>query len=334
MKPIAIVLFIIGQLTLVGGAQNCNSKGQFILNSVCFSDAKHGWAVGDGGLVLSTTDGGSTWCSQTSGTTDDLESVKFVDNQHGWAVGFENGTILSTRNGGATWQRQSSGGQEGLDSITFVDSLHGWIVGQHGVILATLDGGLNWRPGTINSQLFKSAWLMSTHFVDTQHGWAVGKALLATSDGGTTWVDTQANNLDSTNRGILFFTYLNSVYFIDTQHGWIAADGGLILVTTDGGTSWLPQRNSGGTNLSSVYFIDLKHGWAIGNIGTILGTTDGGITWAVQNSRTGPPYGIYVGLTAHLHSIYCWDSQNCWAVGSAESILSTRDAGTTWRIQH
>lgn len=37
---------------------------------------------------------------------------------------------------------------------------------------------------------------------------------------------------------------LKSVYFIDSNTGWVAGYNGLILNTTDGGTSWTHQ-NSG-----------------------------------------------------------------------------------------
>jgi photosystem II stability/assembly factor-like uncharacterized protein len=334
-KKLMTTCLFAGQLTSVSAAQICNTKGPFILNSINFSDSKHGWAVGDGGLILATVDGGSNWCLQNSRTTDDLESVKFIDNQRGWAVAYEHGTVLFTSDGGVTWQRQNGNGQEGLDAVSFVDPLHGWIVGMNGAILATSDAGLNWSSQSINSQLFKSSWLMSVQFVDSKHGWAVGRAIVATSDGGATWLDTQANNLDGINRALLFFRFLHSVYFVDVQHGWIAADGETILVTTDGGTTWRPQLTSDyGNNLNSVYFVDLKRGWAVGDLGIILATTDGGATWVVQNSRTGPPDGIYVGLTAHLHSIVCWDGKHCWAAGSAETILSTTDGGTTWHVQH
>jgi photosystem II stability/assembly factor-like uncharacterized protein len=334
-KSIAALLCVVGQLTCVKAAQICNAKGPFILYGVNFPDARHGWAVGDGGLILATTDGGSNWCVQNSGATDDLMSVKFADNQRGWAVAFEHGTVLSSRDSGATWQRQTIHGQEGLDSISFIDPLHGWIVGMNGAIFATSDGGVNWHAQSINSRIFGRSWLMSVQFVDAQHGWAVGKAIVATRDGGATWVDTQANNLDSNNRALLFFRSLHSVYFVDSQHGWIAADGKTILVTTDGGTTWRPQLNSDyGNNLNSIYFVDQKRGWAVGNSGMILATTDGGATWVVQNSRTGPPYDIYVGLTANLNSIFCSDRQHCWAAGSAETILSTADGGKTWRVQH
>lgn len=335
MARAGLILCALGYLMPTSMANPCDSKGTFILNAVTFSDPKHGWAVGDGGLILATIDGGASWCQQNSGATEDLESVKFIDNRQGWSVAFEAGTILHTLDGGVSWQRQTAGGQEGLDAVTFVDSTHGWIAGMNGTIMATTDGGLNWHTQSINSPIFNRSWLMSVQFLDGQHGWAVGRAIVVTTDGGATWLDTQANNSDSNNRALWVFRFLNSVYFVDLQHGWIAADGDTILATADGGATWRAQRNSDyGNNLNSVYFVDLKRGWAVGNIGTILATTDGGTTWIIQNSRTGPPYDVYVGLTAHLRSIYCWDSKLCWAVGTSETILATTDAGASWHVQH
>ena len=72
------------------------------LNSVYFSDAQRGWAVGGNGTIVVTTDGGATWSAQTSGTSDGLNSVYFSDAQRGWAVG-STGTIVATTDGGATW---------------------------------------------------------------------------------------------------------------------------------------------------------------------------------------------------------------------------------------
>jgi photosystem II stability/assembly factor-like uncharacterized protein len=74
------------------------------LSRLFFLDPSTGWAVGGGGTILKTTDGGATWQLQPSGTTRDLEAIHFTDRQHGWAVGYMN-TILKTTDGGATWQK-------------------------------------------------------------------------------------------------------------------------------------------------------------------------------------------------------------------------------------
>ena len=69
-----------------------------ILTGVTFSDATHGWAVGQGGTILATTDGGA-WRAQSSGTTATLYAVAFPDAAHGWAVGY-GGRIFATTSGG------------------------------------------------------------------------------------------------------------------------------------------------------------------------------------------------------------------------------------------
>jgi photosystem II stability/assembly factor-like uncharacterized protein len=71
-----------------------------ILNGVALGDAEHFWAVGSGGHVERSDDGGLTWTTQATPTIETLRGVWFVDANSGWAVG-NAGTILRTSNGGA-----------------------------------------------------------------------------------------------------------------------------------------------------------------------------------------------------------------------------------------
>src|SRR5689334_15858694 len=57
------------------------------LMGVFFRDPNLGWAVGSGGTVLKTTDGGQKWKKQISGTTAQLTGVFFVDDKVGWIIG-------------------------------------------------------------------------------------------------------------------------------------------------------------------------------------------------------------------------------------------------------
>ena len=52
--------------------------------------------------ILQTTNGGTVWERQTSGTQQDLLGVFFVDEKTGWCVG-SGGEIIHTDNGGKTW---------------------------------------------------------------------------------------------------------------------------------------------------------------------------------------------------------------------------------------
>src|SRR2546423_298807 len=65
-------------------------------------------AVGEGGTILRSTDGGSTWRRQPSATTSELDGVACLSPSTCVAVGL-GGTILRSTDGGSTWRRQSSG---------------------------------------------------------------------------------------------------------------------------------------------------------------------------------------------------------------------------------
>lgn len=107
------------------------------LNSVKFTSSTAGWAVGAYGTILYTTNGGTTWTSQSSGTTSDLMDVCFIDANNGWAVGWE-GTILKTTDAGTTWNSQTSGISTYLQSVAFTGLNNGTAVGQEAASLELL----------------------------------------------------------------------------------------------------------------------------------------------------------------------------------------------------
>jgi hypothetical protein len=63
------------------------------LRSLTFSDSQTGWAVGAGGIILKSVNGGNTWASVISPVTVDLRSIAFANAGLGIIVG-DNGTIL------------------------------------------------------------------------------------------------------------------------------------------------------------------------------------------------------------------------------------------------
>ena len=103
-----------------------------------FVDPSVGWAVGDGGTIVKTTNGGTTWTAQDSGTTDGLCSVDFVNASTGWAVG-DGGVILKTANGGTTWSVLPSGTTQALQSVHFISTTNRlggrgeWVAGRDAI---------------------------------------------------------------------------------------------------------------------------------------------------------------------------------------------------------
>ena len=269
------------------------------LQAVHFVDANTGWAVGDDGTILRTTDGGTNWSTQSSGTTVLLRDVHFTGASKGWAVG-ENGTILHTTDGGTNWSAQSSGTTQFLKGVHFTDASKGWAVGENGTILHTTDGGTNWSAqssGTIRN-------VTGVDFIDASKGWAVGNngTILHTTDGGTNWSAQSTGSNDA----------LTHVDFIDASKGWAVGSQGAILRTTDGGANWSPQSSGTTQILMSVHFVDASKGWAVGFGGTILRTTDGGANWSPQSS----------GTNLKLADVDFVDASKGWAVGFDGTILT------------
>jgi hypothetical protein len=136
--------------------------------------------VGDSGNIVRTTDGGTSWTPQSSGTTAGLFGVSFTDANTGTAVG-SGGTIFRTTDGGTNWTPQSSGTGHSLKGVSFMDANSGTAVGGAGTIVRTTDGGTNWTP-----QLSGQTWrLRGVSFTDANTGTAVGDgAILRTLNGG------------------------------------------------------------------------------------------------------------------------------------------------------
>ncbi|WP_085316683.1 YCF48-related protein [Derxia lacustris] len=284
------------------------------LKSVHFaSDGLRGWAVGDGGTILATDNGGRSWAVQARDSRSWLNCVTFAsDGLRGWVVG-NDGTVLATDNGGRSWALQTNNSKSWLNSVTFAsDGLRGWAVGMSGAILATDNGGRSWAVQTNNS---KSVLASVTFASDGLRGWAVGSDgnILATDNGGLAWTG-QASNSKSMLTGVTFAR--------DGLRGWSVGDGGTILATDNGGRSWALQTNNSKSWLTSVTFAsDGLRGWAVSDAGTVLATDNGGRSWAVQTSDT----------TARLTSVtFASDNLRGWIVGDDSTILATTNGGKTW----
>jgi photosystem II stability/assembly factor-like uncharacterized protein len=120
---------------------------------------------------------------------------------------------------------------------------------------------------------------------------------------------------------------LKSIYFTDARNGWVVGHRGTILATADGGNTWKAQNSTSTAPLRSVHFSDASRGWAVGNQGVVLATADGGKTWMAQTS----------GTAGGLYSVYFSDVNHGWAVGgdifASGVIIATLDGGKNWTKQ-
>jgi photosystem II stability/assembly factor-like uncharacterized protein len=291
--------------------QNPKPKGDN-LNCIRFVDAVTGYAVGDAGTIIKTTDGGLTWTVQNSGTPFNLYSVYFTDKNSGYVAGGDiyESVILKTTNGGMNWSVLTVGFQGPCNSIYFINPDTGYIVGNSHmevcfVILKTTDGGKNWIK-----MMYAHNGLSSVYFTDEDLGYAIGVTLWKTTDGGANW--TNMKNASG-----------RSIFFTDSKTGYIAGDYGKILKTTNAGTSWELQHTDSTNSLSSVFFTDSNTGYAAGgdkSKGIILKTRDAGVNWTSMPMENLP----------HLTSIYFNNKNTGFAVGKGGAIIQTPDGGTEW----
>jgi photosystem II stability/assembly factor-like uncharacterized protein/lipoprotein-anchoring transpeptidase ErfK/SrfK len=261
------------------------------------------WAVGAGGVIVASTDGGATWAAQASGVTQDLKAVAFADATHGWAVG-SGGVILATADGGATWAPQTSGTTADLGGVAAADTTHAWAVGAGGVILATTDGA-TWKPQTSGT----TADLSGVAAADTTHAWAVGAggAIVATADG-SAWT-AQTSGTTQT---------LRAVTASDATHAVAVGAAGTILGTADG-SAWTARTSGTTRDLLGVDYGDAAYIWASGAAGTVLRSVDGGGAWAAQTT----------GSSADLAAVAFVDPGRGAVAGAAGTILTTTSGGAS-----
>ncbi|QBR03982.1 WD40/YVTN/BNR-like repeat-containing protein [Paraburkholderia pallida] len=122
------------------------------LSAVTFSDAQHGWAVGQWGVILATSDGGETWSRQRMDSSVDqpLFSVVFTSPQDGIAVGLWS-LMLTTHDGGKTWAKATlpkppGGGKADRNLYHIFSDHHGslYMVSEQGTVLKSTHDGADW----------------------------------------------------------------------------------------------------------------------------------------------------------------------------------------------
>jgi hypothetical protein len=74
---------------------------------------------------------------------------------------------------------------------------------------------------------------------------------------------------------------LHAVFFMKASLGWAVGEAGTVLATRDGGSTWTAQASGSRSWLTGVQFdAGGLDAWVVGNLGTVLATHDGGGTWA------------------------------------------------------
>jgi photosystem II stability/assembly factor-like uncharacterized protein len=104
------------------------------LTALAFPAPNLGWAVGHGGVVLHSADGGETWVKQFDG----IAAARSADE----AARSSGDAALQKR----TAQLVADGADKPFMAVHFADHRRGFIVGAYGLIFGTENGGASWLP--------------------------------------------------------------------------------------------------------------------------------------------------------------------------------------------
>jgi len=247
------------------------------LVSVAMSaDGQRVVAIGDGGVILTSTNGGQDWVTRTSGTTAELSGVSLSANGERVAAVGSDGVILTSDNGGKDWAARTSGTTAQLNGVSFsADGERAVVVGSDGVILTSSNGGRDWITQT--SGTMKSIFDVSLSS-DGQGALAVGYGVILTSrNGGEDWTSHSIGN-----RMQVSDISLSA----DGQRAVAVTPNGEILTSSNGGQDWATQTI--GTAISQLpsntivqlgsvsLSADGRHAVAVGVAGLILISDNGG----------------------------------------------------------
>ncbi len=261
------------------------------LHSVCFVDSLYGWAAGDSGTIIHTSDGGENWVIQDSQTENEIVYLFFLDRNLGWASSFNYITppygtiILKTTNGGADWTPALYTEENiFITCILFFDSLTGWMGGTPHALLKTTNGGADWTQAAVDTSTLAFFPVLSIKFFDENYGYACGGMF---DIAGVTW--------RTTNGGEMWYALDPSQAPADEVHELHIFDATHVM-------------GAGG---------DPDYGFGVG----IIRTSDGGLNWDYEE----------LGIQGNAFDLDFRNDNEAWApLGPRRKFIYSLDTGNTW----
>jgi photosystem II stability/assembly factor-like uncharacterized protein len=303
MKHLIAILFLFLSVNILSQWVKQNPlRPASILEQIDFIDQNTGYAVGDSGVVLKTTNSGLNWQYIYLNTRSTLKDVDFVNANTGYICCGDTGKVFKTTDGGNLWNVLDLG-TTGNNAIYFSDVNTGYVAGST-IVRKTTNGGINW-----GIQFFQgSDYMVDMFFINSQTGWInlVIGGIYKTTNGGTNWIQ----------KG---YGANGRLFFINENTGWVCHSfSGTVFKTINGGLNW-QQQNAGYNKVYTVAFTDINTGWGAGSFGMVK-TSNGGTNWI----------NVYQSSDIQVKHLIFLNTQLGWGAGSTGDIIKTTNSGTNW----
>ncbi|MBK8983336.1 MAG: T9SS type A sorting domain-containing protein [Ignavibacteria bacterium] len=276
MKKIILILFLYLISFLNSEAQwiQQNSGTGYNLYDIEFINEKTGWAVGDAGVVIKTTNGGDTWMNIPNPSpplNPNLWSVFPFDSNIVYITSGKD-LIIKTIDGGLNWNILNFCPEcnSAMTGIYFLNKDTGWFLGTNKVF-RTYDGG-----NTLDS--FYVPWFTNfdVYFKDVNTGIFCGTGrVFKSTDGGENWFDTHVPNGPF---------YMFRKLAVVSNNVWIVGSSSPVFRSTDFCETWeitTPGQQIGGV---AIHFVNENTGFIGRSSNNLIKSTNGGYNWYQQRT--------------------------------------------------
>ena len=288
---VLVVLFVSFQLNAQWVSQASGVSADLV--SVSAVDNNVCWIGGHDGVVLRTTNGGTTWTNvgggSVIGTINRAENVYALDaNTCLAAMLSSSGTyVYRTSNGGSNWAQVFAQNNGSIGAVQMTSATNGFMVGDpvnsRWSLWKTSDGGASWDSTGLYLKASGNEYgWASSLFINGSNIWfgTNNSRIYYSSDDGATWTAQTTPLLN-----IYGLSFSGN---IGIAGGSTSAGDGAISISSDNGTTWTPGPFSGSGPASctsegnNFIYITLT--------GAIYLSTNSGVSFQEADSVSGSEY--------------------------------------------
>lgn len=286
---------LLGRITLVGFAAGLafaplavavegRSEPQLVSHGIAHDmlyalslEGRNGIAVGDAGLILETSDGGTKWSRQAKPATD--RGLFGVVRKQGRCIATGQQGLIMASSDCRDWKSSVAVTKARILAVDVNSSGTAYAVGGFGTLLKSMDWGSSWQVVALDWKPFTSEGaephLYDVHVAESGEVTVVGEfeLILRSADGGVTWTALHKGKRS-----------LFGLQILDNGEVYAVGQEGVILKSADRGGAWTELDSGTKTILTGIWAAPDGRAVASG-IYTILSSSDGGRSWQADRSK-------------------------------------------------